>query len=322
MGSAVSSYLATHCLIERNTGQRVSESTPLSTTLRAAFLYNSWPGRLLLRLPITWWLLNIEHKRLAKWASSPGSKKAIKSMIKTYRINPDDAERPVEQYATMQDFFTRELKAGARPIKDPDDPSVAVLPADCRVVVYPSVQEATRLWIKGSHFSVPALLGPGYRADDWGDAAIAVTRLSPADCHRLHAPVPGRVARVTRAGRRHMASLWVAVHSAVDVMVENERLVMLFETERFGPVAMAMIGASDVGSVQPLVKEGATVRKGDEVGVFAFGGSIVVTAFQRGAIAFDADLAANSARRCETRANMGSGLGRAAHARAPAAAAE
>ena len=60
-----------------------------------------------------------------------------------------------------------------------------------------------------------------------------------------------------------------------------------------------MIGASDVGSVQPLVKAGARVSKGDEVGVFAMGGSLVATVFRRGAVAFDADLLRHSARGCE-----------------------
>jgi phosphatidylserine decarboxylase len=59
-----------------------------------------------------------------------------------------------------------------------------------------------------------------------GRRAHRARRLSPADCHRLHAPVAGRVARVARHGSRYMASIWVAVHSALDVMLENERWVM------------------------------------------------------------------------------------------------
>ncbi|KAI8468738.1 MAG: phosphatidylserine decarboxylase-domain-containing protein [Monoraphidium minutum] len=317
MGAALSSFSsfeATHCLVERATGAR----TPLSKTLRTYFLYSTWLGCLLLQLPIMWWLLSWEHRRIASFANSPRSKGKIAGMIKAYRISVDDAARPVQEYRSLQehrslqDFFTRELKPGARPIAEPSDPSGAVQPADSRVVAFPSAGEAKRLWIKGRGFSVPALLGPGYSPADWQECSILVSRLSPADCHRLHAPVTGRVAKISRQGARFMSSLWVAVHSTLDVMVENERLVMEFDSEAFGPVVMVMIGASDVGTVQPLVKEGAAVAKGDEVGVFEFGGSIVATAFRRGAIEFDADLLAHTRRCCETRVKLGSSLGRAA----------
>ncbi len=72
-----------------------------------------------------------------------------------------------------------------------------------------------------------------------------------------------------------------------------------------------MIGASEVGSCRPLVPEGHRVSKGDEVAVFAYGGSIMTTLFRRGAIAFDQDLLTNTARGSETRVNYGSSLGRA-----------
>ncbi len=63
-------------------------------------------------------------------------------------------------------------------------------------------------------------------------------KLSPADCHRLHAPVTGRISKLTRLGMRYMASGWVAVHSSLDVMTENAQLVIEFETQDFGTVAM------------------------------------------------------------------------------------
>ncbi|KIZ03055.1 Phosphatidylserine decarboxylase proenzyme [Monoraphidium neglectum] len=105
--------------------------------------------------------------------------------------------------------------------------------------------------------------------------------------------------------------MWVAVHSSLDVMVENERLIMEFETDAFGPVVMVAIGACDVGTVQPLVKEGARVTKGDEAAVFEFGGSIMATVFRPGSIEFDEDLLQHTSRRCETRALLGTSLGRA-----------
>ena len=58
-----------------------------------------------------------------------------------------------------------------------------------------------------------------------GSPPLPPRRLTPADCHRLHAPVAGTVAKVARLGRRYMTSEWAAVHSSLDVMLENERWV-------------------------------------------------------------------------------------------------
>eukprot|EP00878_Enallax_costatus_P023324 GHUV01024798.1.p4 GENE.GHUV01024798.1~~GHUV01024798.1.p4 ORF type:complete len:111 (+),score=49.23 GHUV01024798.1:1030-1362(+) len=100
---------------------------------------------------------------------------------------------------------------------------------------------------------------------------------------------------------------------------------MEFDTEAFGTVVQVMIGASEVGSVKPLVKEGQRVRKGDEVAKFQYGGSIMATLFGSGAIAFDDDLMANSQNAAETLVTYASSLGRATgkpHAHAPAGAKE
>ena len=86
--------------------------------------------------------------------------------------------------------------------------------------------------------------------------------LSPADCHRLHAPVAGRVASVARRGDKFMASLWVAVHSSLDVMVENERLVMAFDSDALGPVVM----------VRGAARRGAATAAGGLHAYFWMGG--------------------------------------------------
>ncbi|KIY95811.1 phosphatidylserine decarboxylase [Monoraphidium neglectum] len=148
MGASFSSFETTHCLIDRKTGQRVPEPTPFTFSLRTALLYNTWFGRFLLKLPITWWLLTLQHKRIAKFANSPKSKSKIKSLIRSYCIGTEDSARPVEDFKTLQEFFTRKLKPGARPIAEPGNPNEAVHPADSRVVVFPSVSSAKKLCLE------------------------------------------------------------------------------------------------------------------------------------------------------------------------------
>ncbi|KAF6253516.1 phosphatidylserine decarboxylase-domain-containing protein [Scenedesmus sp. NREL 46B-D3] len=322
MFARLSSRLATPGLIDRPTGKQVMEPCPFFDALRLTLLYQTWFGQLLLSLPLTWWFLSWQHHRVARYADSHESRKSIKPFIKTYDIDTSAAEKPVEAYATLQAFFTRRLKPGLRPLAAPDNDAVAVQPADSRCVVYDSIDAAHRFWIKGQHFSIAKLMGPGYdTTDHWQHAAVAINRLSPSDIHRLHASVSGRVVRVARRGTRFMASEFAAVHSRMDIMVDNDRIVMEFDSKEFGTVVQVMIGASEVGSVMPLVKEGQHVKKGDEVAVFAYGGSIMVTLFGAGAITFDADLEAHSRAGKETLVTFASSLGRATgrpHDHAPA----
>eukprot|EP00878_Enallax_costatus_P020704 GHUV01021894.1.p3 GENE.GHUV01021894.1~~GHUV01021894.1.p3 ORF type:complete len:121 (-),score=38.38 GHUV01021894.1:1146-1508(-) len=98
-------------------------------------------------------------------------------LLQTYQIDASAAEKPVEEYKTLQEFFTRRLKPGLRPVDQPDNPAHAVQPADSRCVVYPNVDAAHKFWIKGQRFSVRRLLGPGYDTQDhWEHAAIAINR--------------------------------------------------------------------------------------------------------------------------------------------------
>lgn len=84
-------------------------------------------------------------------------------------------------------------------MEDPDDPTRLVSAADCRMMAFETVSEATRLWIKGREFTVARLLGEGYReqADRYTGGALAIFRLAPQDYHRFHSPVDGKIGPMT-----------------------------------------------------------------------------------------------------------------------------
>ncbi|GIL51913.1 hypothetical protein Vafri_7825 [Volvox africanus] len=310
--SAFESYETTPGLLYRETGKPASEPMPLIRAARMWLLYQTLPGRIFLSLPPTWWVIGWQHKSIAVHANSPASKKDIPGLIKGYKIAVEEAEKPVEEYGTLQEFFARRLKPGLRPIYAAGDNRIAVMPADSRCVVYQDVDTAKRFWIKGRNFNVPALLGlpPGVHTP-WHNCAISINRLSPTDCHRLHAAVSGAVTHVATHGHEFMGSEWAATHSSVNVMTENERLIVQFNSEEFGPVAQIMIGASEVGSVKGLVKVGDVVTKGDEVAIFAYGGSLMASLFVGGSIVFNEDLRRHTAAGYETLVKYGSPLGRA-----------
>ena len=93
----------------------------------------------------------------------------------------------------------RKLKSDARPVESPDDPYRLVSGADCRLMAFPTVSDATRLWIKGRDFSVGRLLGETYRheADRYVGGALCIFRLAPQDYHRFHVPVNGTIGPMT-----------------------------------------------------------------------------------------------------------------------------
>lgn len=96
---------------------------------------------------------------------------------------------------TFNDFFYRKLKPSARPTESPDDPRRLVSAADCRLMVFETVSEATKLWIKGREFSIARLLGDVYReeAERYVGGPLAIFRLAPQDYHRFHVPVDGKI---------------------------------------------------------------------------------------------------------------------------------
>ena len=132
---------------------------------------------------------------------SPESVKNIPSFIETYSIALDELLEPdPTKYATMNDFFYRRLKPGARPVQNADVPGAICSAADCRLVVYPSVDLAKKFWIKGAEFTIPHLLGVPPDSDTaqaFAGASVASFRLAPADYHRFHSPLDGTVGEIT-----------------------------------------------------------------------------------------------------------------------------
>jgi phosphatidylserine decarboxylase len=94
----------------------------------------------------------------------PDSAADILPFIAFHNLNVDEIQDPLDSFKTFNQFFYRKLKPSARPVSDPEDPYRLVSPADCRMMAFETVDEATRIWIKGREFSVARLLGPAYES--------------------------------------------------------------------------------------------------------------------------------------------------------------
>jgi phosphatidylserine decarboxylase len=101
----------------------------------------------------------------------------------------------------------------------------------------------------------------------------------------------------------------IALRRNLRYLVENRRMVTRVDSPRFGTVAMVEIGATNVGRIRQMFVPGRNVTKGAEKGLFAFGGSCVITLFARGCVQFDEDLVEQSREHRETYAKMGDRLG-------------
>lgn len=161
-------------------------------------------------------------------------------------FNPSD----IHAYQTFEDFFDREHRAGARPIAEKDNPTVAVCVADSRVVVYPTVSQTRALWIKGKNFTIGNLVGDNDLARAWHDGAVASFRLSPQDYHRYHSPVNGKVKWFKQISGDYYNVDPLALRSWVDILTRNARCCVCIESKEFGDVLFVAIGAEDVGTVE------------------------------------------------------------------------
>lgn len=248
----------------------------------------------------------------------PFSVNQVFPFIVAYNLDVDEFAKSAFAFRTFNEFFYRALKPEARPIAPGEQ--VAVLPADGRHLVFPDADIAEGFYVKGAKFTLAELLGEAHLppeqqvlAPRFAGGAMLISRLAPVDYHRFHFPVDGR------ADEPRLINGWlysvhpIALRRNLRYLVENRRMVTLVESPRFGTVAMVEIGATAVGRIRQTFVPGRDMAKGEEKGLFAFGGSCVITLFARDQIQFDADLVEQSAQHRETYAKMGDRLGVAPH---------
>lgn len=213
----------------------------------------------------------------------------IRKFIAAYNINLEECANPdPAAYATFNDFFIRELKKEARPLDKVCD---AVSPVDGCVGQAGKISSGRLIQAKGLDYSLKALLGGTQEDEDpFKDGIFCCTYLSPANYHRIHMPLDGRLVKTVHIPGRHFPVGRRNVSAMPDLFTVNERLVCVFETSA-GLFALVMVGAAMVGSIG-TVWGGTVVRRsgierisfddrelffkrGDEIGHFKFGSTVI-----------------------------------------------
>ncbi|KAJ6518017.1 phosphatidylserine decarboxylase-domain-containing protein [Mycena vitilis] len=293
----------------RMTGQLEEEKMQVYVRLGIRLLYKGMKSRMeggrARRL-----LKSLSIKQGIKY-DSPESVRDIPTFIEFHGLKVDEIQDPLDSFKTFNQFFYRKLKASARPIEQPDNPYRLVSAADCRFMAFESVSEATKLWIKGREFTVARLLGDAYKheAERYTGGALAIFRLAPQDYHRFHSPVDGTIGNMTYIAGEYYTVNPQAIRTALDVYGENARKIVPIDSPQFGRVMAVCVGAMMVGSIETTVKEGETVKRGQEFGYFAFGGSTIVLLFEKDVLEWDEDLLVNGRASLETLVRVGMGIG-------------
>lgn len=224
---------------------------------------------------------------LKKFACSRASRPLVKHYAKAYRINLDEMDRPLLQYGSLHDFFTRRLAEHARPI-DPAPDSV-VSPVDGVLEEWGIISQDSEMTVKQKQYSVQEMLGSEEKARDYSGGTYLVLYLSPSHYHRIHSPVNGKVLNSTVLGQKSYPVNRMGLAYGHAPLAKNYRQVT--ELESGGrKIAMAKVGAMFINSVV-LTSSNEVWGKGEEVAYFSFG-STVVLLFEKGAFSMEASLQA------------------------------
>ena len=229
----------------------------------------------------------------------------IRKFVAHYGVNMDEAENSdIASYSSFNDFFTRPLRAGARPLAQAD----FICPVDGAISQFGQIERDQIFQAKGHQYSTTALVGGDAQlAALFQDGSFATIYLSPRDYHRIHMPLAARLTRMIYVPGALFSVNPTTARGVPGLFARNERVVCVFDSER-GPFVLALVGATIVGSMATVwhgvvnpprpgtVREWrydtqeVVIAKGAEMGRFLLG-STVVMLFPKDTLAFNPDWA-------------------------------
>jgi len=235
----------------------------------------------------------------------------IKLAVQIFKVNMEEAQEPdIEAYPSFNAFFTRALKPEVRPLC-PDE-GVLLCPADGAVSQIGDISAGRIFQAKSKDFSAVELLGgDAERAKPFENGKFATIYLSPRDYHRLHMPLKGKLKEMIHVPGRLFSVNAATANTVPNLFARNERVAAIFDTEA-GPMALVLVGAIFVASIETIwhgevtPPAGTDVRvweysedvpvleKGEEMGRFNMGSTIIVL-FGENAVGWEETLKAGDA---------------------------
>lgn len=284
--------------IERKTGEIKIEKVMGEGALK--FLYYNPLGSLFLNTIVKRKFLSSYY---GKKMNLKNSKEKIKKFVEEMGIDMSDYARGIDEYVSFNDFFYRELKAGAREIAE--EANILASPADGKILAYNNLKEKDKFFIKGSEFTLEEFFMDKDLAKKYEGGSFVIVRLAPADYHRFHFPADGKISEAKKIEGYYYSVSTHAIKKNFRIFCENKREYSILSTQNFGDIAMVDVGATMVGSIVQTYKPNSYVKKGDEKGYFLFGGSTCIMVFEKDRVEIDEDIIRNTQNRIETRIYMG-----------------
>lgn len=234
---------------------------------------------------ISYWFGVVMHIRLFQ----PLAKWSILLFAKFFKINCDEAEKKLEEYNSIGDFFTRRLREGSRPISN----NKFVHVADSEITSRGLVFGDQLIQAKGLTYSLKEFI-KNQIIDSYQGGFFITYYLCPTDYHRVHSPVDGMITEV----RYVPGNLWPVNRASVggvpNLFCKNERVIVDIQTDK-GIITLVFVGATNVGSIllnfEPSLKtnhnhkrefkkisylEPIPIKKGDELGMFSMGSTVIL----------------------------------------------
>jgi len=229
--------------------------------------------------------------------------RVIRWFVGRYGVNMGEAANPdIASYASFNEFFTRPLQAGARPLA----PADFICPVDGAISQFGAIARDQIFQAKGHSYSTTALVGgDATLAAQFQDGSFATLYLSPKDYHRIHMPCEGRLLRMIHVPGDLFSVNPVTARGVPGLFARNERVVCVFESSH-GPFALVLVGATIVGSMATVWHgvvnpprpghlrewryddQQLRFKQGDEMGRFLLG-STVVMLFPENTLRFNAE---------------------------------
>jgi len=240
--------------------------------------------------------------RVASREGGPKTTRLVRWFVRKYGVDLSEAvESDPAAYASFNDFFTRALKPGARPLARAD----LVCPVDGTISQFGAIEHDQVLQAKGHRYSTTALVGGDHAlAERFHDGTFATLYLSPKDYHRIHMPCDGTLVRMIHVPGSLFSVNPVTARGVPRLFARNERVVCVFESDLFGLFVLTLVGATIVGSMATVwhgvvnpprvrrVREwqyperAVQLKQGEEMGRFLLG-STVVMLFPKAALRFN-----------------------------------
>ncbi len=202
-----------------------------------------------------------------------------------FRVDMADVAAPHGTYRSFDAFFTRPLRSGARSV----GATPVVCPSDGRMTSHGPIDDGARIFVKGRPYEVRDLLGNSADAPAFAGGSHAVIYLSPRDYHRVHSPVDGQLCHVRAIPGDLYPVNRIGERCTPRLLVQNRRVSLSLQTTDGQRIALVMVGAfvvgkitvnvlgaEDVGRGSYPIEPRVAVRRGDEIGAFHLGSTVVL----------------------------------------------